>query len=261
MPIGSSSWRPRDPSAPPPDSNPFATRYVRPGALPYLFPAGTDAAALVARLRRHGWWGQITGPHGSGKSTLLQTLLPPLEDAGRRIALYELHPGATRLSAAREPPGSWDDRTQVVIDGYELLGWLPRLWLRRTCAARHAGLLVTAHRRRGLPEIWQTEVTFELASRVVGLLTAGWTGPAVSADAVAQAFAAHPGNLREMLFALYDCYETRPGESADCEGARSSAVRIEDRFDVAGPVQHTNNRDSVGNRPVEDYVPASRKAP
>jgi hypothetical protein len=215
MPIGSSSWRrPCDPSGPPPDSNPFATRYVRPGALPYLFPAGMDAAALVERLRDGGWWGQIAGPHGSGKSTLLHTLLLPLEDAGRRIAFYELHPGATRLCAAGEPPASWADRTQVVIDGYELLGWLPRLWVRRTCAAHRAGLLVTAHRRCGLPEIWRTEVSFGLASQVVGLLTAGRTEPVVAADAVAQAFAAHPGNLREMLFALYDVYESRAGISS-----------------------------------------------
>ena len=210
MPIVSSSWRPSDPNVPPPDSNPFATRYVRPGALPYLFPAGTGAAALVEHLRHAGWRGQITGPHGSGKSTLLQTLLPLLEESGRRIAFYELHRRAVRLSAAGAPPASWDHRTQVVIDGYELLGWLPRLWLRRTCAARRAGLLVTAHRRCGLPEIWRTEVTFGLAAQVVGLLTAGWTEPVVSADDLAQAFAAHPGNLREILFALYDCYETRP---------------------------------------------------
>ena len=69
------------------ERNPFATRFVRPGAIPYRFANG-----LVGRdrasLRQHDWRGEIVGPHGSGKSTLVQTLIPPLKEAGRDVRLF-----------------------------------------------------------------------------------------------------------------------------------------------------------------------------
>lgn len=37
-------------TAPRPTSNPFSTRFVRPGALPFLFPPGLDAPGLVQAL-------------------------------------------------------------------------------------------------------------------------------------------------------------------------------------------------------------------
>jgi len=65
-------------------SNPFSTRFIRPGAVEFLFPAGQTAETLVETLRQHAWQGQIIGPHGSGKSTLLAALVPALEAAGRK---------------------------------------------------------------------------------------------------------------------------------------------------------------------------------
>ena len=61
-------------------SNPFATRFVRPGAMRYHFALGeseTEAhrryRELVRDLVAKGA-GLIVGPHGSGKSTLLRSL-------------------------------------------------------------------------------------------------------------------------------------------------------------------------------------------
>ncbi len=61
--------------------NPFCTRWVRPGAIPFLFPPGENAEELADRLRQAGWWGEITGPHGSGKSALLAALTAAIEHA------------------------------------------------------------------------------------------------------------------------------------------------------------------------------------
>ena len=77
-----------------PRSNPFSTRFVRPGAVPYLFAPGQSADGLVRRLAGFGWRGQIIGPHGSGKSTLLAALAEPLARAGRRSWTVCLHDGA-----------------------------------------------------------------------------------------------------------------------------------------------------------------------
>ena len=102
-------------------SNPFSTRRMRPGALPFVFPPGLDAEALVARLRENDWRGEIIGPHGSGKSTLLATLIPCLARAGREPLLVTLHDRERSLRAhrallARAHPGAI-----MIVDGYEQL--------------------------------------------------------------------------------------------------------------------------------------------
>src|SRR3989442_1545921 len=46
-------------------SNPFSTRFIRPGVIPFVFADGQSPETLVEQLRQHHWWGQIIGPHGS----------------------------------------------------------------------------------------------------------------------------------------------------------------------------------------------------
>lgn len=196
------------------NENPFSTRYLRPDAREYLFPDGGDVEALVARLREFAWWGQITGGHGCGKSTLVQTLLPGLRAAGRAIEFR-----AFRRRAAFEPKRPWFDgwprvpsiawtrQTQMVIDGYEQLGWWTRIRLKRLCRQRGAGLLVTAHGDYGLPQLWHApsslELTRRIAQRLLGGRDAAWLA-GVPLDAL---FELHRGNVREVLFELYDLYE------------------------------------------------------
>src|ERR1700733_2507071 len=119
-----------------PRSNPFASRWVRPGALPYLFPPGEGVQMLVERLRINGGRGQIVGPHGSGKSTLLASLLPELERTGRKPRLVVLHDGQRRLPSTVTQWLRDERRGQewlVVIDGYEQLSYWSRFRLKRQC--------------------------------------------------------------------------------------------------------------------------------
>jgi energy-coupling factor transporter ATP-binding protein EcfA2 len=193
--------------------NPFSTRFICPDANSYLFPENADAMRLVATLRESGWWGQIVGPHGSGKTTLLHTLVPRIEEAGRRVELHVLHQSDRRLAAARRTRRGWNSQTQVVIDGYEQLDWLSRTRLKRNCRSRGAGLLVTAHVPTGLPHLWRTEPSLELAQTLVTrLLPAEYTSWITTED-VSRAFSAHRGNLREMLLSLYDVFEDRSKEA------------------------------------------------
>ncbi len=178
--------------------NPFASRFVRPGAMPFLFPSGIDATRLVERLAAAGWRGAIVGPHGSGKSTLLAALMPHLHAAGRRVLRVTLHDNQRRL-----PSATWTDPRDcdiLVIDGYEQLG----LWERWRVLRQKTGLLVTSHRSVALPELWRTAVTVDVAMRVVERLAEG-QAPGDLADCLSR----RRGNLREVLFDLYDDHERR----------------------------------------------------
>jgi len=101
--------------------NPFSTRFVRPGAIGYLFHDDQSAADLVQRLRASGWQGQIVGPHGSGKSTLLAALTELLEQAGRRAWRISLHDGQRALPADAMAEACRAGTNLLIVDGYEQL--------------------------------------------------------------------------------------------------------------------------------------------
>jgi len=188
--------------------NPFSTRRVRPGAIPFLFDADHSAGRIIDRLRRHGWWGEITGPHGSGKSALLATLCPALEQAGLETCLIELHDGQRRLPADFRAAAKMHPPAVLIVDGYEQLGRLSRFRLKRLCRRGKLGLLVTAHGHVGLPEVFRTTVTIELVRRIVADLQADCR-LLVTAEDVDARFWQHAGDVRELLFDLYDLYEAR----------------------------------------------------
>jgi hypothetical protein len=187
--------------------NPFCARCLRPGATPYLFPAGQDVAALLERLRQNGWWGQIIGVHGSGKSSLLATLIPALGQAGRQVRLVELHDGQRKLPAEVHRGDAIRPEGVLVVDGYEQLSLWSRLRARHDC--RRCGLIVTAHASVGLPDLFRTSPTLESVQELVGRLLQGRPVP-WSAQELSDRFERHRGNVRELLFELYDLYECRP---------------------------------------------------
>jgi len=204
-------------------SNPFATRYTRPGALAFLFPPGQSPETIVAALRQAGWWGEIVGPHGSGKSTLLAALIPELEKQGRQVVQVVLGEGQRMLSAASGQkaagrpspipdwplaPESWTDRSQVVIDGYEQLSWWNRRKVEALVRRAGSGLLVTTHQTRGLPTLFQSEPSLQLAQSIVRQLQPP-EDSTITPEDVAQAWEEQGNNVREVLFRLYDLYQSR----------------------------------------------------
>ena len=188
--------------------NPFRASRIKPGAIPYVFPAGQNVAALVDRLRETGWWGEVVGPHGSGKSTLLETLIPAIHRVGRPTVLVALHDGQRRLPIKLSSDSRLRAPGVLVIDGYEQLGYWSRWIVKRFCRRQGMGLMVTAHASVGLPELYRTEVTSEAAERVIDQLLGGRSAP-FSSQEVSERLAQHGGDLRETLFDLYDIYEQR----------------------------------------------------
>lgn len=191
-------------------SNPFATCWTKPGAIPYQFPDGLSAEMLIARLEAANWWGEIVGPHGAGKSTLLATLLPKLTATGRDVAAVALHASERRLPHGFLRRVLDRPAALVVVDGYELLSVLECGWLRWRCRRAAAGLLVTSHTATGLPTLIRLEPDLEMVSQLVTRLTRRVPSVVSFAD-VAASHACHGSNVRETLFDLYNCHERLSG--------------------------------------------------
>ena len=77
------------------------------------------------------------------------------------------------------------------------------------CRKCGAGLLATVHCPSRLPVLWQTEPNLETAHRLVRHLLADTPSLVLDETDVVQAYHRHNGNIREILFNLYDVYERR----------------------------------------------------
>lgn len=190
------------------ESNPFCSRNIRPGAVPFLFPPGENCEVVTARLQANDWWGQIIGNHGTGKSALLAALTPAIETLGCRTLLVELHDGQRCL-----PRDVWRSlrrlkRGLVIVDGFEQLSRWSRFWLQRSCRLRRLGLLVTSHVSVGLPTIYRTAISAASAEQIVRVFLDG-REPQFSLAELHQLIERHQGDFRETLFSLYDLCEQR----------------------------------------------------
>lgn len=105
-------------------------------------------------------------------------------------------------------------RALLFVDGAELLGRAAWWSLRLQCRWQCLGLLATTHRPSGLPTLYRTQVSAELAQCVAARVLAAspHTPRLVEAAEAMQALEATRGDMREALFRLYDLYETRWGE-------------------------------------------------
>ncbi len=187
----------------PAPSNPFASRFLRPGARPFLWATGGSTAALVEQLAQSRWRAQVVGPHGAGKSSLLADLVPACRSRGREPIVAHLHQGDRRLPTdlLGQP---WHRKTLVVIDGYEQLGAVARGRLITRVWRSQCGLLLSCHRPQWyVPILYACEPSLDVLRRVVDQMTTGldWQ---VDEPRLADIYRRCQGNLRECLFALYD---------------------------------------------------------
>ncbi len=115
-------------------SNPFATRFVRPGQLEWLADGDNSLPCLVERFRcQYDSRAIVVGPHGSGKSTLLEHLVPRLgyvvwrQFAGAKSTQLE----SQAVPAGAHPPPQTESSLQAINDVAELCdkSAAPIVWL------------------------------------------------------------------------------------------------------------------------------------
>ncbi|MBI3201389.1 MAG: hypothetical protein HYZ29_07580 [Myxococcales bacterium] len=179
--------------------NPFCAARFAPGALPWI---GDDLDALAGRALVPGARHQIVGSHGSGKSTLLVEL----ERRARRQGWSVLR---VRGSRGLGPRSRAD---LLLVDEYEELSVWGRLRVRRWAGA----VVVSAHRDVGLPTLCQRQASVALAEAIVARLAAGTDVVPPSAGELGALLGRHAGNVREVLFELYDQVERQCRSGPAC---------------------------------------------
>ena len=127
----SSSWTP--------PVNPFATRFIRPGAIPLLFSANESLELWQSSWQAAGRRGQLVGPHGSGKSTLMEWWARSLVE--QSIPVQRVTLTAQRPRPLQHTLFDWSSvtpETVAMIDGYEQLTWMQRWRIKSAVRARRA---------------------------------------------------------------------------------------------------------------------------
>lgn len=186
--------------------NPFSTRFVKPGAIPFYFEKPASASLLVDRLAANGWCGQIIGPHGSGKSTLVETLKPSIPREIHGVTLHVKDNKREIFSSLMEKVTCLGEEHLLVLDGFEQLSPGQRKEMVQVCCQRKVGMLVTAHEDLGLPTLFQVSPVKEVLHRVVQRLLSE-SAIKIPQEVIDAAFLKYQPDLREALFSLYDQYE------------------------------------------------------
>ena len=197
--------------------NPFATRFIQPGAISYQCFDGGNVAQLAQRfLELPSKRGIVIGPHGSGKSTLIASLVDELSILLPESQIHHLRFSTDRpawrslLVSTRQ----WTRSSIVVLDGYEQLKYGTRFFVERTARTRSISILATAHQPvRGFEPIWTTSVSESSSHWVVEQLLQQAGHPAdamelLKSEAWTRSRAMHGQNLRESLFDMYDWWQS-----------------------------------------------------
>ncbi|MFO0612135.1 MAG: hypothetical protein U0414_06095 [Polyangiaceae bacterium] len=188
--------------------NPFNAADHAPGALPWFESTPGELAGLVDRALEARAPMQMVGAHGTGKSTLLVHLEAAARERGSNVVLFRGSRGAP-LRRVLSLRGS-SARPLVLVDEMEELGALTRI--ATLAAARLAGgaVVVSTHRDLGLDTLVTRAIDARTAARVVDhLLVASRRTDLrpLSMRVLDSTLARHRGNLRDVLFELYDVAE------------------------------------------------------
>lgn len=195
--------------------NPFATQFIRPGAIPFIPPASGVVESIVSTFQKHHCVGQILGPHGSGKTSLtyaMESLLEPHFDHIRRLTIRSSRDVQIdhdqRTNGRKRPTEALvksPSRRLLIVDGIEKLTRFHRWCFRRNLGS-YDGLLLTTHVTiPGFPTIYRLVPTPQTLHQIVQRLAPDHS---LDTETLNRVFHQHHGNLRESLFTLYDSFSS-----------------------------------------------------
>ena len=191
--------------------NPFSTRFVQPGAIPWL-ATDTSIDSLLFRLYDVGNRAIICGPHGSGKSTILSHLASVAQREGLKVHCLRIRSWIDAIRVMRVFATINPKQSLVSVDSWERLGFFG-WFLCQFADFRGLRVVVTVHKRPWwnnwpvLLHMKADDKTFrllvdELMTKYAGSKTIEFSGAMLR-----DVFQRHSGNLREGFFELYDHYE------------------------------------------------------
>ncbi|MDA7951016.1 MAG: hypothetical protein MPJ24_05955 [Pirellulaceae bacterium] len=106
-------------------------------------------------------------------------------------------------------------RQIFIIDGYEQIAWWRKFALKFFLVGTNLKIIVTAHRGVGFPRLFETRFSGPLAERVVwqvlkrfqegGSDLGNWSAKEGLNELLGRA----EGDMRELMFSLYDHFEKR----------------------------------------------------
>lgn len=187
-------------------SNPFATRFMRPGVVPPLDVTGQAIAIepLLDRLRPGCV--VIEGPHGRGKTNLLRALLAAAAARGRGTSFTQIR-SARHAWTALAATATAAANDVVAIDGWERVPRLLRWMIVGVARRRRATVVTTSHGSCGLEILARCESSPAQFAAIVAALPDH--GGLIDGNDLDAAFHRHGGNVRDALGELYDRFETR----------------------------------------------------
>jgi len=171
------------------------------------------------RFHIFNYQSQIIGEHGTGKTTFLIEFAHYLEYQKHIVNHFTLHDGQRSLPrefweqqnilVAQFLHGAMEKPPIAVVDGYEQLSLTQKVRLRRTCRKGRSGLLITTHSAAWrLSVLLRTETTGATLQYIIGHLFRNLSDIEPPDSVLCRSlFDRHQGNLRNVLFDLYDHYE------------------------------------------------------
>ena len=216
--------------------NPFSTRKTSPGQIPFF--AGDYVISrheyedrfyddLYDSLQKTAYRSQVVGSHGTGKTTFLISFVRFLERQDHIVIHFTLHDGQRTITrkfwewhnilVAQYKSGDIDNVPIAVIDGYEQLSLEQKIRLRMSCRKKRCGLLITTHTPAwNLPVLLRTEPTYQTLQSIVRHLFRDVTDVEPPDHLLCSSlFDRHQGNIRNVLFDLYDQYEEAASDKTE----------------------------------------------
>ena len=141
------------------------------------------------------------------KSTLLRQLTRHFTKIGQPIIEVRLTNGSRRLPFPIRHLVGMEPEKILIIDGFEQLAFWKRQLIKTIARIRGTGLLITTHKDQGLATMAKTFSNLTTLKAIIERLDCDRRLGNISDNDLCKLLDTFDGNVREVLFRLYDLVE------------------------------------------------------